>query len=125
MVAIAHRRKNQAQRRWQVESSGRQLSDGGLQVGNRGQPGPPRWRCQARRLPGRKGHKRGTIGLGRRKRAERPIVQVVVAGACRNRTYRGSSEPQLVLKTSRTTRPEPPPLGFSAVASLTVPLLYP
>jgi hypothetical protein len=50
--------------------------------------------------------------------AERPLNalrgagcdrQLVVAGACRNRTYRGSNEPQLVLKTSRTTRPEPPP----------------
>src|SRR5205085_5497086 len=32
-----------------------------------------------------------------------------VAGACRNRTYQGSIEPWLVLKTSRTTRPDPPP----------------
>src|SRR5204863_146053 len=32
-----------------------------------------------------------------------------VAGACRNRTYRGPEGPQLVLKTSRTTRPDPPP----------------
>src|SRR5437773_8272962 len=32
-----------------------------------------------------------------------------VAGACRNRTYRGSFEPQLVLKTSPSTSPKPPP----------------
>src|SRR5436305_11299549 len=32
-----------------------------------------------------------------------------VAGACRNRTYQGPFGPQLVLKTSRTTRPDPPP----------------
>ena len=63
---------------------------------------------------------RGTKGHNRPQapgRAVRSIVQVVVAGACRNRTYRGSSEPQLVLKTSRVTRPDPPPLPFLAVAA--------
>ncbi len=32
-----------------------------------------------------------------------------VAGACRNRTYQGSIEPQTVLKTAQATRPAPPP----------------
>src|SRR2546425_9363900 len=39
----------------------------------------------------------------------RAILQVTVAGACRNRTYRGPCGPQLVLKTSQATRPDPPP----------------
>src|SRR5947209_160234 len=33
----------------------------------------------------------------------------VVAGACGNRTHRGPCEPQTVLKTAQTTRPNPPP----------------
>src|SRR5213078_4872072 len=37
-----------------------------------------------------------------------------VAGACRNRTYQGPFGPQLVLKTSRTTRPDPPPCTTAA-----------
>src|SRR5258708_35189550 len=32
-----------------------------------------------------------------------------VAGACRNRTYRGPLEPQTVLKTGQATRPNPLP----------------
>ena len=57
----------------------------------------------------REGHTRGILNAHRRRRISAPVVQLVMAGACRNRTYRGSCEPQLVLKTSRTTRPEPPP----------------
>src|SRR3979409_1560474 len=37
-----------------------------------------------------------------------------VAGACRNRTYRGPYGPQLVLKTSRPPRPDPPPCTAAA-----------
>src|SRR6266576_228941 len=40
-----------------------------------------------------------------------------VAGACRNRTYRGPEGPQLVVKTSRTTRPDPPPALPRSLAS--------
>ena len=43
-------------------------------------------------------------------------MQGKLAGAGRNRTYQGPCEPQLVLKTSRTTRPDPPPCGFLTVA---------
>ena len=48
-----------------------------------------------------------------------------VAGACRNRTYRGPLGPQLVLKTSQTTRPNPPPQAFLVVTAPTVPKLCP
>ena len=40
----------------------------------------------------------------------RGIVLTALAGACGNRTHQGLlSRPQLVLKTSQTTRPDPPP----------------
>src|SRR6266487_3563296 len=46
-----------------------------------------------------------------------------VAGACRNRTYRGPLEPQTVLKTGQATRPNPLPrrcraYGVTAITSI-------
>ena len=44
------------------------------------------------------------------KRLTYATIDTRVAGACGNRTHRGPrSAPQLVLKTSQTTRPNPPP----------------
>src|SRR6266576_257081 len=40
-----------------------------------------------------------------------------LAGACRNRTYPAPYEAELVLKTSRTTRPDPPPGAAQKLAT--------
>src|SRR5882672_8901403 len=40
-----------------------------------------------------------------------------LAGACRNRTYPAPYEAELVLKTSRTTRPDPPPEAAHKLAT--------
>src|SRR5258708_5244515 len=55
------------------------------------------------------GHTRGILDTPRGRDAAAPVVQPLVAGACRNRTYPAPCEAELVLKTSRTTRPDPPP----------------
>ena len=56
-----------------------------------------------------------------------PPRLVRVAGACGNRTHQGPrSGPQLVLKTSQTTRPDPPPYWvFEAMPASTIPVLSP
>src|SRR5207253_1596547 len=48
-----------------------------------------------------------------------------VAGAGRDRTYRGPYGPQLVLKTIPVTRLVPPPLRLRSVCTPTGPLVYP
>lgn len=46
------------------------------------------------------GHTRGILNANRGRDAAAPVSQLVVAGACRNRTYRALFRAQTVLKVS-------------------------